>query len=97
MCGTAQSGRPGVGLCRNNGAEKQGPSIAQSQAMRVGAYGSSSIPLTRERFLECAVGQCPEIEIQNRVKKHKVSLRHGQQCEHISRKLLGICTTSSGC
>ncbi len=31
--------------------------------MRGGVHGSSSSPLTKERFLERAVGQCPEVEI----------------------------------
>ncbi len=53
----------GVGRSRNDGTGKQGPSIAQSRAMRGGVHGSSSSPLTKERFLERAVGQCPEVEI----------------------------------
>lgn len=40
---------------------KRSPSIVQSRAMRGDDHGSC--PLTKERFLECAVGKCPEVEI----------------------------------
>ncbi len=39
------------------------PPFAKSRAMRGGTAGSKTGTLTKEQFLECAVGKCPEVEI----------------------------------
>ncbi len=78
----------------------------QSRALTEGVHGTSSSPLTKERFLERAVGQCPEVEISIGGKLVKCLLDTGSNVstlaesffrEHIDMDIQVMGVTIPGC
>lgn len=62
-CTVRRGGRPSSAARTTQGQEKQGPSVALSQAARGVVSDSPPQGTSRDRFLERAVGTCPMVDL----------------------------------